>query len=212
MDRRRKALFPRGFTAVEMLVVLAILGILMTMGIPIFISVIHQTKMFALLNQTGTVYRLARSEAIKKRFDMVVRYDFDGRRLELFADLNGITIDDPPDGIYNPVDTEPAGTTDYWVSSFGLPSGVDVDAPGLEPDIDGFTTVDNGGTLERVAVFLADGSIDQIGAIRLADTQGNYFEIRVSPQATARIFSRKWDAVEGEWFEKGEDGHEWEWL
>ncbi len=212
MPRLRKIRPRRGFTAVEMLVILAILGILMSMGIPIFVSVIHRTKMFGLINKTGSVYRLARSEAIKKRANAVVRYDFALRRIEVFADVNGAGIDDPPDGIYNPVGGEPPGRTDFWLGQFGLPAGIEVQAPGGQDSIDGFTTVDNGGNLEDVAIFLPDGSIAQIGALRLNDGRDNYFEVRVSPQATARIFTQKWNEVEGDWFEKGEDGNEWEWL
>ena len=212
MPRRRQRRPGRGFTAVEMLVILAILGILMSMGIPIFVNVIHQTKMFGLINKTGSMYRLARAEAVKRRENVVVRYDFNFRRIEVFADIDGPAAGDPPDGIFNPVGTEPAGRTDYWLGSFGLPAGIDVAAPGSQDLIDGFTTVDNAGTLEDVAIFIPDGSIAQVGAPRLADTQGNYFEVRVSPQATARIFTQKWDAAQSEWFEKGEDGNDWEWY
>ena len=212
MLKRRQRRPGRGFTAVEMLVILAILGILMSMGIPIFVGVLHQTKMFGLINKTGSMYRLARAEAIKRRANVVVRYDFDFRRIEVFADIDGPVAGDPPDGIYNPIGAEPPGRTDYWLGSFGLPAGIEVTAPGSQDPIDGFTTVDNGGLLEDVAIFLPDGSIAQVGAQRLADTQGNYFEVRVSPQATARIFTRKWDDAQSEWSEKGEDGNDWEWL
>ena len=212
MPRRPQRRPGRGFTAVEMLVIIAILGILMSMGIPLFVNLIHQTKMFGLINKTGSMYRLARAEAVKRRVDVVVRYDFTFKRIEVFADIDGIAAGDPPDGIYNPVGGEPPGRTDYWLGSFGLPAGIAVAAPGMQDVIDGFTTVDNNGTLEDVAIFVPDGSIDQVGAIRVADPHGNFFEVRISPQATARIFTQKWNDVEAEWYEDGEDGHDWEWY
>lgn len=200
-----------GFTAIEILVVVAILGILLTAGIPMFTSIIQRTKMVGLINNTSAMFRFARSEAIKKNMRTVVRYDFAARRVEVFADLNGTLIDDPPDGVYNPVAGEPNGTTDYRLGSFGLPAAIQVEAPEpLEP-IDGFTVVSSGGVNERVAIFAPDGSIDQVGALRLTDSRGNFFEIRVAPQATARVQVLKWDGDGEEWWEKGEDGNEWEW-
>ncbi len=212
MTRHRRNPSSRGFTAIEMLVVIAILGILLTTGIPLFTSIIQQTKMVGIINNTGSMFRYARSEAIKKNFQTVLRYDFNTRRVEVFADLHGTATTDPPDGIFNPVVGEPPTTTDYWLGSFGLPAGIEVEAPGTQDEIDGFTTVNNGGTNEQVAIFLPTGSIDVVGALRLADARGNYFEIRISPAATARIHVQKWDTTELEWFEKGEDGHAWEWL
>lgn len=211
MERHRKNHLKRGFTLIEMLVVIAILGILLTTGIPIFTSIIQQTKMTGLLNNVGSMFRFARSEAIKKNMQVVLRFDFTARRLEVFADLDGILATDPADMLYNPVVGEPPGTTDYWLGSFGLPANIEVDAPGALDPIDGFTTVNNNGVDELVAVFVPDGTIDQTGAIRFADARGNYFEVRVSPRGTARVHVLKWDDAESTWFEKGQDGHEWVW-
>ncbi len=194
-----------------MLVVIAILGILATMGIPLLQNIIHRTKMEGLLNNASAMFRYARSEAIKQNVNTVLRFDFANRRLEAFADRNGATLADPPDGVFSPVAGQPAKTTDYWLGSFDLPAGIEVDAPGSQDPIDAFSTIDNDGTEEQVAIFISDGSISAVGGIRLGDARGNFFEVRVAPQGTARIQVRKWDEIEREWFEKGEDGHQWVW-
>lgn len=194
-----------------MLVVIAILGILLTSGIPMLLHTIHKTKMVGLIGNTASMFRLAKSESIKRNINTVLRFDAGQRRVEIFADLNGLLVGDPPDGVFNPIAGEPPRTTDYRLGSFTLPVGIEVDAPDMEDPIDAFTTVDNDGAPEQVAIFLPNGSIDRVGAIRLADSRGNFFEVRVAPQGTARIYVRKWDEVESEWFEKDEDGHAWEW-
>ncbi len=210
--RVRRTLPPvRGYSFVEVVVVVALLGILATMGIPLLQNVIHRTKMEGLIGNTTGMFRFARSESIKQNFNTVLRFDFANRRLEAFADLNGTALTDPPDGVFSPVPFQPARTTDYRLGGFELPVGIEVEAPGSLDPIDGFTSVDNGGTAERVAIFTADGSITDIGGIRLADARGNFFEVRVAPQGTARIQVLKWDEIEQAWFEKGEDGRPWVW-
>lgn len=211
MERQRTIRPTPGFTAVEMLVVIAILGILATMGIPLLQRVIHRTKMEGLISNTSSMFRYARSESIKQNVTTVLRFDFTARRLEAFADLNGATMTDPADGVYSPVAGQAPRTTDYRLGGFELPSGIRVDAPGTQDPIDGFTTVNNGGTNEQVAIFVSDGSITNIGAIRLADARGNFFEVRVAPQGTARIHVLKWDEIDQKWFEKDQEGRKWVW-
>jgi prepilin-type N-terminal cleavage/methylation domain-containing protein len=202
----------KGFSAVEVVLVIAIVGILATMGIPWIINIVHKTKMEGLLNKTGFLFHIAKSESIKQNFNTVVRFDIAGRRIISFADVNGPVLGTPPDGVFNPIAGEPDRTTDYRLAIYDVPNGIDFDAPGAQDLIDSFTTVDNGGTDEQVAIFLPDGSIVDVGAVRLGGARGNLFEIRVAPQGTARVQTRKWDEAEGEWFEQGEEDRVWEWL
>ncbi len=212
MERRSYRQSRKGFTAVEMLVVIAIVGILAAMGVPLLQNIIHRSKMEGLLGNSSTIMRRARSESIKQNVDTVVRFDFALRRVEAFADRDGATTADPPDGVFNPVVGEPNKTTDYWIGNFDLPGGIEFVGPALLDPIDGLTTVDNNGTDEEVAIFISDGSITDIGAVRLGDDRGNFFELRIAPQGTARVQVRKWDDIAGEWFEKNEEGHSWSWM
>lgn len=202
----------KGFSIVEMLLVIAIVGILAAMGIPWIINVVQKTKMEGLLSKTGFLFHLAKSESIKQNFNTVVRFDLANRQVVSFADVNGPLLGTPSDGVFNPIAGEPDRTTDYQLAVFDLPNSINFSAPGAQELIDSFTTVDNGGTDEQVAIFLPDGSIVDVGAVRLNDPRGNFFEIRVAPQGTARVQTRKWDDVETEWFEQGEEDRVWQWL
>lgn len=212
MERVQTSRTRRGFTAVEMLVVIAITGILAALGVPLLQNFIHRAKMEGLTANASTLMRLARSEAIKANVRTVVRFDIDNRRFIAFADLNGPLLGDAPDGVFNPIAGEPNRTTDYRVGApFDLPVGVELQAPGALDLIDGFTTVDNGGIDEQVAIFQSDGSITDIGGLRLGDARDNFFEVRVAPLGTARVRVLKWNDVEADWFEQGQEGHLWEW-
>jgi len=211
MSANRKRKSGRGFSAVELLIVVVIIGFLAVMGIPWLQNIIHKAKMEGLLSKTGFLFHVAKSESIKQNYRTVVRVDLDGGQITAFADINGLALGSAPDGVFNPIDGEPNKTTDYELATYDLPIGIEFSAPGGLDLLDGFTTVDNNGTDELVAIFIADGSIVDIGAIRIGDARGNQFEIRVAPQGTARVQIRKWDDVETEWFEQGEEDRVWQW-
>jgi len=59
--------------------------------------------------------------------------------------------------------------------------------------------------------FNSDGSASEAGSFRLVDNHGNYLEVRVDPQATARVQVRKWNETDNQWYVRGEGGKAWEW-
>lgn len=59
--------------------------------------------------------------------------------------------------------------------------------------------------------FLPNGSVEETGAFRFADVRGNFLEVRVEPQATARVQVRKWDETDNEWYTRDQGGKAWEW-
>lgn len=85
---------------------------------------------------------------------------------------------------------------------FGLPEDVSFAAPAPQPAI----TVAG-----DCFAFSPDGSVASTGAFRLGDPNGNYLEIRVEPQATARVQVRKWDDTDSEWYTRDQGGKPWEW-
>ena len=59
--------------------------------------------------------------------------------------------------------------------------------------------------------FLPDGSVKDTGAFRFADVRGNFLEVRVEPQATARVQVRKWNETDNAWYTRDQGGKAWEW-
>lgn len=81
--------------------------------------------------------------------------------------------------------------------NFGAPSGEDV-ISGV--DVDG-----------NCFIFLSNGSVQRTGAFRFADVRGNFLEVQVEPQATARVQVRKWDETDNAWYTRDQGGKAWEW-
>ncbi|HEV7509652.1 MAG TPA: GspH/FimT family pseudopilin [Thermoanaerobaculia bacterium] len=59
--------------------------------------------------------------------------------------------------------------------------------------------------------FNSDGSVTEAGSFRLVDQNSNYLEVRVEPQATARVQVRKWDATDSQWYTRNQGGKSWQW-
>lgn len=62
----------KGFTLVEMMVVIAILGILLAVVIPSFKSILHNQRVKSASFELFTSLTLARSEAIKRNTDVTI--------------------------------------------------------------------------------------------------------------------------------------------
>ena len=62
----------RGFTLVEMMVVLIIVAVLLTVALPSFSVLTYRTKLKSYANEVVTSVYLARSEAIKRNADMTL--------------------------------------------------------------------------------------------------------------------------------------------
>ena len=57
----------RGFTILELLITVALLGILMAVAVPSFLSALQNNRMTAHANDLVTAFKLARSEALKRK-------------------------------------------------------------------------------------------------------------------------------------------------
>ncbi len=198
-----------GFTLIEIIVGLAIIGVLFALAAPVALRTIHTAKMSSVGYDCNITVRRAKSEAIRKNSPVVVRYDATFEVLMAFVDVHGLTIDDPPDNVFAPVTGVDALATDHEIARCALPAGVSWGGPADDPSIVlGFTTA---GT-EQVGIFEPDGTIQDIGSFRFGDTRGNYLAIQVAPTATARVTLLKWDAEVPKWRAQGEEGKKWEWF
>jgi prepilin-type N-terminal cleavage/methylation domain-containing protein len=198
----------RGFTLIELVVVLAILLMSMLLAAPYLFTQVRRAKLIGVANQVVGLMRVARLEAIKRSTTGVVEIDPARKLVRSYVDADGSLT-------YN------AG--DILMAEVPLPNGVSFTAPdGAVNALSIRNFTDPGGGLPRVAVFLNDGSIRDPGAIRLCgqEAQGrsaNYLEVNVAPQATARIEIRKYKGpnVDTDWYANGEgatgNGRAWTW-
>ena len=195
----------RGFTLIEMLVVLALAMVLMLLTIPSMFTAMHQGKLRGIAQETAVLMRQARLDAVKLSAQSVVRIvlpagDAPGR-VEAFSDRNR-------DGILT------AG--EPILGKLDLPRGVTFMAP---PDVEGNLSVDRlsvdpeDASKPNVAIFDSNGAVAAVGAFRFADTYENYLEVRVEPAATARIEVRKarQDGSAWNWYASGDGGEAWTW-
>ena len=197
MRRSIRSQRARGFTIVEAILVVAILGIAAGFLMPALGEMIRVTKMTGVTRENGGKLRQARFEAIKRSVPVRVSFDLIENQIMAFADVHGENLDDPPNGELNEIAGQPRGTTDYVIWRQEMPSGID-----LMP-VDGFTGVD------QEIVFLPSGSVEDAGAVRFGDPYGNRLEVRITTQSAARIEVLKWDGTA--YRSQGEGGSAWRW-
>jgi prepilin-type N-terminal cleavage/methylation domain-containing protein len=218
---RRPPAFRRsaaGFTLVEMIIVMGILGILAVWGIPALLQTLNRARLVGAAKEIATMFQVARLEAIKKggaNGDLqnrvtAVRYqtwtaganEMEGLQL-VFEDAVD-PGDSPP---WNP--QVPIG------GIYALPTGVSLQAPGEAPGGDssivGWDTPDDDDAFDG-PVFRSDGSALRAGAYRLADGRGNFLEVRIEFPATGKVSIQKWfGGGATDWWENHEAGHVWQW-
>ncbi|HEY0511180.1 MAG TPA: GspH/FimT family pseudopilin [Thermoanaerobaculia bacterium] len=192
----------RGFTLIEMLVVLAVMAILMLFAAPAIQTSIHQAKMRGIAQEVTVLMRQARMDAIKTSAQAVVRLvpksaDTPFLQVQAFSDRDS-------DG--------KLGANEPVLGTFPLPTGVTFLAPSNLTDknsVEGFSPNADDTSGANVALFQRDGSIAAVGAFRFGDQSGNFLEVRVEPAATARIELRKWQ--NSQWLASGDSGKAWTW-
>ncbi|MFQ5527256.1 MAG: GspH/FimT family pseudopilin [Thermoanaerobaculia bacterium] len=196
MTRRSRTTGPRrGFTLIELIVVMMVLALLVTIGFPALQNQIRRSKMMGIAQEATNGLRLARYQAIKNSRPTVYSIDPTTRQILSW-------VDDNDDGIQDLGEEVLMRTT--------LRAGLYVlDPPGsMGGPIDGF----NGTNMAR---FNADGSVDAIGGYRFADDSvavdaRNFLEVGVRPRSVARVEIRKWDGTG--WWGQDEGPNPWVWY
>lgn len=190
MTSTRKTNPVSGFTLIELLVTLSILMVLMMMSAPPLMKYIQRNKIMSAVQQTSSVMRLARIQAIKLGAFAVIQIKPTEKPPAVisFADLNRNMILDAGESVLSNVKLEKGVTFLEW---------------------NGFTPDPNSSSLPPLAVFRENGGMDIAGYYRFTDIKGNELEVRVAQAATGRIEIRKHEGAA--WVTAGEGGTAWTW-
>jgi type II secretory pathway pseudopilin PulG len=183
---------------VELMVVMTIMLIGLSLGYPALRNLIHRERLLGFARGATAQLGAARQEAVKRGVPVVVELNLTHKNLRIFANRD----EDPALAF--------AEGTDLLIGQVDLPTETELFFQGPPRDTDPL----DGLTVRPVSavpdppeqpafVFLPDGSVESVGGVRVSDKNGNYLELRASPQATGRIVLRKWDADEDEFLEQG---------
>jgi type II secretory pathway pseudopilin PulG len=184
----------KGFTIFEFLVVMAVSMALVAAGLPAFLQWIKRAQILGFVRATQTRLQVARAEAIKGQYPVVVQPDFANEEILVFAN-----VDNDPNFNFDPDTAQVFKTVDYEIARLNVPvqrqirlwHPGDAGPNGATALIDLSTT----SAAQNAVVFLPDGSVDEPGSIHIADNRGNFFSIRVEPQATGQVRILKYDSA-----------------
>jgi hypothetical protein len=197
------------------LVVIAIIAILALFTYPALHKMILRIRLQGFATEVTGLMQRARLEAVKRSVPAVVRLDFVTDEVVVFVDVDS-------DGAFVPDSSVPRGEADFELVRMPRPgrivfAGPDDGEEGTDT-VNGFTVNPEDASLPRQAVFNPDGSIDALGGFRFADPKGNFLEVRVTPQATARVEVLKHDPdftnpddPDDHWRAQREGGSAWRW-
>jgi Tfp pilus assembly protein FimT len=163
------------FTLVELLIVLALMGTLVLMGLPAMLNALNRAKLTGFAQTVATAMQAARLEAVKR--GGTARVEEQAATSTLPARI--VAYVDDGDHVFQ------LGT-DVLVTTVTPPSGVVFGGPGPNPTA---TAITPSGF---AAVFNPDGSVVTVGGFRFRDQRGNVMEAFVSPLSGARVAVRKY--------------------
>lgn len=190
-----------GFTLIETLIVLAVIGILVLISAPAFLSMMNRFKLTGTTRELASLMQAARYEAIKMNAPSQVNYDATSNRFIAFVDLDRDNVQSAADRILGASVMVPR-KVEFWGPGDGAVNGANA--------IDGWD--DATPTARLGPIFAPNGSVDRVGAYRLKDSNDNFLEVRIETPATGRIVLKKYFPAYTAFFLNGESGHKWEWY
>lgn len=207
---RHRSAAEAGFSLIELLVILLLIGLLAVWGYPSFLGTINRLRLTATAREAAVFMQVARMEAAKRSVSTQVIYQNAatsplGRpSLLAFADLDA-------DGVYT------AAGDRILAGPYVLQKGIDLWGP-LDGAAEGGNAIelwDETATPNNGPIFSSDGSAQGIGAFRFRDRNGNFLETRIEYAGTGKVVLQKWfgpdDNPDTAWFENGESGNDWSW-
>jgi len=183
-----------GFSLIELVIVMAIIGLAAFLGYPAFLNMLHRARVEGAVRQAGNEFRAARLEAVKRSSRIYVQADFGTDRLVTWREAST-----PADEVLQPL-------VDERLREMALPKGVSFWGP-ADAAAEGPAATDPAST--PVFTFLSNGAAKEIGGFRMADERGNFLEVHVDPPATARVALRKYNGTS--FVQQDENGQRWTW-
>lgn len=190
---------PNGFTLVESLIVIAIIGILVLISAPAFLRMMNRFKLTGTTREVASLMQASRMEAIKLNAPAQVNYDVASNTFVAFVDFDRDSAFSAGDRMLAARVIVPT-KVEFWGPGDGAPNGANA--------IDGWDDP----PARMGPVFNADGSVDRVGAYRFKDTNDNFLEVRVETPATGRMVLKKYFPDDSSFFLNGESGHKWVWY
>jgi len=202
----------RGFTLLELLVVLAIAGLAMAIGIPALQNLVVRSRTEGFAREISSLVQRSRLEAIRRNRPAIVYLDESAKQIAAFVDIDG-------NGSFDPDTSKPKGAADFELDRLAKPDYLTfTDETGTKTGIASIDGLSDVGTEDRGVVIQPDGSVTAEGAFRISDVRENHLEVRISPAATGRVEVRMWIDDGGTtkgWYAPGDpedlDRVRWEW-